>query len=93
MKHLWWRIVGRYQQWRDPIDVESIMSDFQARPKSGGGRVRRTRSGLGCPTPRKVAYGSLAAARNARGLRKNKGDRMRPYRCPCGSFHLTRRDA
>lgn len=42
-----------------------------------------------CPTPGKIAYASADAARKARGNRRNKGGRMRPYLCRCGHWHLT----
>lgn len=42
-----------------------------------------------CPTPTKTAFGSEGAAKKSRPARRNKGQRMRAYRCECGQWHLT----
>lgn len=43
----------------------------------------------GCPHPHKMAYASRAAAKRARKLfDKARGDRLSPYRCSCGNWHL-----
>jgi hypothetical protein len=42
-----------------------------------------------CPTG-KLGYTSADSARRSKGLRRNKGHRMRAYLCPlCHDWHLT----
>jgi hypothetical protein len=45
----------------------------------------------GCPTPRKAAFTEAAARTEAVRIRADeRGPAMQPYRCSCGSWHLTR---
>ena len=44
-----------------------------------------------CPHPYKMAYGSRAAAKRARKqFDKASDERLSPYQCPCGNWHLGR---
>lgn len=82
------------------VDVAVLMAEFESRemrrlqPKPRyQPRTTKPRSKAGsCPTPGKVSYGSLSSAKASRQWRANKGMRMRVYRCPCGSYHLARKD-
>lgn len=43
-----------------------------------------------CRQPSKPAYGSKADAKRAvKRAEANLGRRLKPYRCPCGWWHLT----
>jgi hypothetical protein len=43
-----------------------------------------------CPTPSKQAFSTKARAKISLKRLRSVGDRdeLRPYRCPCGYFHL-----
>ena len=82
------------------VDLDAVMAQFEARelrrlePRPARQRRTKPRSRAGvCPTPGKVRYGSLEAARGSRGWKANKGTRMHAYRCSCGGYHLARSEA
>lgn len=94
----------RVRRWlrREPaaaIDVDEVMRAFEQlhQPKPPTPRApkvsKRTVQSDSCPTPRKVKYASLSAAKAHRSWKSNKGARMRAYKCPCGSWHLARRES
>ena len=56
--------------------------------KEHDAKLSLARDMLACRTPSKTAFASQAKARRrARQLRHAKA--MRPYLCPCGTWHLT----
>lgn len=87
------------------IDVDAVMKAFEQRfeqrlfeemnrPKTRAVKTTFQPAGASiCPTPRKVKYPSLSAAKSHRSWKANKGARMRAYKCPCGSWHLARRES
>lgn len=43
-----------------------------------------------CPTPRKIRYATaLSAGRGANSASVLRGGQYKPYKCPCGWWHLT----
>ncbi len=46
-----------------------------------------------CPTPTKIPYGTRAQAEKVMLATAARGIPMRVYRCPCGAYHLTRKNA